>query len=253
MFRVRTLLGWSLAILLLSRMPALGEETPEVVRGLVRAVEEALVSTELNARIREIPRREGEDFRKGDVLMRFDCEKYEAGLRAARAEEQFNRIALDNSVELDKRRAVGRFDLEQNRARFEKAQADAETLAVQVEECTILAPFDGRIAEMRAKAFETSKPGEPLMRLVNMDHLEIELIVASSWLRWIKPGMKFRLTVDETGTTHEATIERLAATVDSVSQTVKVMAQFAGPAHDVLPGMSLGAEFTPPGEARATP
>lgn len=231
-------------------LPATGtgfaQEVLEPVRGLVRAVDDALISTELNARILEITRREGEDFKKGDVLMKFDCSKYESELKAARAEELFNKIALDNSIELDKRKAVGRFDVEQNRARHEKAQAEADTLAVQADECTIAAPLDGRISEMRAKAFEMSKPGEPLMRLVNIDHLEIELIVPSHWLRWIKPGLEFRVTVDETGATYDATVERLAPTVDSVSQTVKIMAVFAESARTVLPGMSLGADLGQP-------
>jgi RND family efflux transporter MFP subunit len=222
------------------------QEEVEPVRGLVRAVDEALISTELNARILRIDRREGEDFRKGDELIRFDCGKYETELRAARAEEEFNRIALMNSIELDKRRAIGQFDVEQNRARHEKAKAQAETLAVQAGECTVSAPFDGRVAEMRAKAFETSQANEPLMRIVNTKHLELELIVPSIWIRWIEPGLKFHVTIDETGTTHDASVERIAPTVDSVSQTVKVMAVLLQSSPKILPGMSLSAEMEQP-------
>jgi RND family efflux transporter MFP subunit len=235
----------------LALLPAVGaasaQDTEEPVRGMVRAIDDALISTELNTRILQIARREGEDFKKGDILLKFDCRKYETELKAALAEEEFNKIALDNSVELDKRKAIGHFDVEQNRAKYEKAQAEAETLANQVDECTIAAPFDGRVAEMRAKAFETSKPNEPLMRLVNTDRLEIELIVPSAWLRWIKPGLAFRVVVDETETKHDATVQRIAATVDSVSQTVKVMAVFDESARNILPGMSLTAEMKQPG------
>jgi membrane fusion protein (multidrug efflux system) len=225
---------------------ASAQDVQEPVRGLIRAVDDAQISTELNARILQVTRREGEEFRKGEVLLTFDCGKYETELKAARAEEAFNRIAFNNSVELDKRKAVGRFDVEQSRARYEKAQAQAETLAVQVDECTISAPFDGRVAEMRARAHEMSKPSEPLMRLVNTDRLEIELIVPSLWLRWIKPGVKFRVVVDETETAHDAVVQRIAPTVDSISQTVKIMAVFAQSARNVLPGMSLSAELNQP-------
>jgi membrane fusion protein (multidrug efflux system) len=239
---------WVSLVLLLLVGTASAQDTQEPVRGMVRAIDDALISTELNTRIVEITRREGEDFKKGDVLVRFDCVKYETELTAARAEEEFNRIALDNSVALDKRKAIGHFDVEQNRARYDKAKAQAETLASQVDDCTISAPFDGRIAEMRAKAFETSKPNEPLMRLVNTDRLEIELIVPSVWLRWIEPGLKFRVIVDETGTRQDATVERIAATVDSVSQTVKIMAVFAEGSRNILPGMSLTAELKQPSD-----
>lgn len=240
------IVGWVSMVLVCTAGTVSAQQAEEPIRGLVRAVDDALISTELNARIIKIARREGEVFEKGEVLIMFDCRKYETELAAARAEEKFNRIALENSVELDKRKAIGRMDVEQNRARYDKARAQAETLAAQVDECTILAPFGGRIAEMRAKTYEASKPNEPLMRLVGMDRLEIELIVPSEWLRWIKHGLAFQVTIDETGTLHDATVERIGATVDSVSQTVKVMATFAEDAQDVLPGMSLTAEISQP-------
>lgn len=246
MFRALLIAEWIALALVSTHGTGFAQDAQEPVRGLVRAIDDALISTELSARILEVTRREGEEFRKDDVLIRFDCGKYETELKAARAEEEFNKIALDNSVALDKRKAIGRFEVEQNRARFEKAQAQAETLADQVDECVIAAPFDGRVADMRAKAFEMSKPNEPLMRLVNTDRLEIELIVPSLWLRWIKPDLKFRVVVDETETVHDATVQRIAATVDSVSQTVKIMAVFADSSSKILPGMSLSAELKQP-------
>lgn len=246
MFRALLIAEWIALALVSTHGTGFAQDAQEPVRGLVRAIDDALISTELSARILEVTRREGEEFRKDDVLIRFDCGKYETELKAARAEEEFNKIALDNSVALDKRKAIGRFEVEQNRARFEKAQAQAETLADQVDECVIAAPFDGRVADMPAKAFEMSKPNEPLMRLVNTDRLEIELIVPSLWLRWIKPGLKFRVVVDETETVHDATVQRIAATVDSVSQTVKIMAVFVDSSSKILPGMSLSAELKQP-------
>jgi membrane fusion protein (multidrug efflux system) len=225
---------------------ALAEDGQEPVRGLVRAIDDALISTELNARILEVTRREGEDFKKGEVLIRFDCRKYETEFAAARAEVEFNKIALDNSVALAKRNAVGQFDVRQNRTRYDKAKAQAGTIKAQVDECAILAPFDGRVAEMRAKAHEMSKPNEPLMRLVNPDRVEIELIVPSLWLRWIRPGLNFRVRVDETETVSDAMVQRVAATVDSVSQTVKITATFTEKSRNILPGMSLNAELKQP-------
>lgn len=215
----------------------------EPVRGLVRAVQDAWIGTELNAEIKTIRRREGEAFKRDEVLLTFECDKYETELRAARAEQEFNRVALDSSIALDQRKAIGRFEVAQNRAKFDKARAQAETLAVKVRECTVRAPFDGRVADMKARAFELSQPNQPLMRLVNPADLEIELIVPSTWLTWLRPGFGFSLKVDETGGEHKARVQRIGAAVDSISQTVKIMAAFLDPTSDVLPGMSLTADL----------
>lgn len=218
----------------------------EPVRGLVRAMHDAWISTELSAQIVKILRREGEAFKRNEVLLVFDCDKYETEYRAARAEQEFNRVALDNSMALDRRGAIGRFEVTQNRAKHDKAKAQAETLAVRVRQCTIDAPFDGRVAEMKARAFELSTPNQPLMRLVNTDDLEIELIVPSTWLTWLRPGFGFSLRIDETGGQHTATVQRIAAAVDSVSQTVKVVATLVNRTPDILPGMSLTADLKKP-------
>ena len=231
------------AALALAASPAAAQEP---VRGLVRAVYDAWISTELNAQIVKIQRREGEAFKRNEVLIAFDCDKYETEHRAARAEQEFTRVVLDNSIALDRRGAIGRFEVAQNRAKHDKAKAQAETLAARVRQCTIEAPFDGRVAEMKARAFELSTPNQPLMRLVNTDELEIELIVPSAWLTWLKPGFGFSLRIDETGGEHAATVQRIAAAVDSVSQTVKVVATLVNRTPDILPGMSLTADLKKP-------
>lgn len=212
----------------------------------MRPVREAWISTEIIAEISQITRREGEAFKQGDLLIQFDCDKYQSELDAALAEQEVNRVALDNSIVLDRRRAIGRFEVAQNKARFDKAKAQAATLAATVADCSIRAPFDGAVAEMKARAFEISNPNQPLMRLVGTDELEIELIVPSEWLTWMTPGLVFPVRIDETGGELTAKVQRIAATVDSVSQTVKIMASFIKRSADILPGMSLSASLQKP-------
>ncbi len=182
------------AVLGLALMAAL--ETPvgaqEPVRGIVRAMEDAWLSAELNARMTAVHRREGESFSKGEVLITFDCEKQASELAAARAEEAINRIAYENSVELDKRKAIGRFEVAQNQARLDKAKAQTGLLERRMRDCAIVAPFDGRVAELKARAHETSAPNQPLLRLVSAAGLEVELIAPSAWLRWLKAGQTMR-------------------------------------------------------------
>ena len=61
------------------------EEKGQEIRGVLRALDRALLSSELNARVLEMPYREGESFRRGDLLIRFDCAAYQAQLAASQA------------------------------------------------------------------------------------------------------------------------------------------------------------------------
>ncbi len=73
---------------------------------------------------------------------------------------------------------------------------------------------------------------------------DIEIIIPSDWLRWIKKDMKFDFLIDETGERLNASITRIGSTIDPVSQTIKIIGHFQHPPIDgVIAGMSGTAIF----------
>lgn len=213
------------------------------IRGVARAVEQATISIDLQVRVGKIGFLDGERFKKGDILVDFDCRKQRAELAAADAQRLEMQLTLDNNLALQRAQAVGRHDLEISRARLAKASAEVEALKARVDLCRLSAPFDGRVAELSINAHETPQPGKPFISIVAEGPLEIDLVLPSDWLRWLKAGAQFRFTVDETKTTYTARLLRLGATVDAISQTVKAVAVFDDATGNVLPGMSGTAEF----------
>ena len=199
------------------------------VRGVVRAGAEATLTARLATRIVALPLQEGESFRRGAVLVQFDCERQQAELRAAQAALQVQRRNLEAQLELDKHGATGR-----------------TALQTQLRDCSISAPFSGRVVERLARAHEGVAVSQPLLRIQDTGALELDLIVPSTWLAWLQPGVPFRFRIDETQATLDARVHRLGASVDPVSRTVKIVARFAGNAERVLPGMSGSASLAPP-------
>jgi RND family efflux transporter MFP subunit len=214
----------------------------------VRAVAQATIATELQARVARVGFQDGERFRKGDTLIEFDCRKQLAELKAAEAQRHEMQLSLDNNLALQRAQAVGRHDLEISRARLAKASAEVEAMKARIDLCWIVAPFDGRVAELTINAHETPQPGKPFISIVADGALEIDLVLPSDWLRWLEIGTAFRFVVDETQTGHDARVLRLGATVDAISQTVKAVAVFVTLPQAVLPGMSGSAEFRRGGE-----
>ncbi len=74
-------------------------------------------------------------------------------------------------------------------------------------------------------------------------HLEVEAIVPSKWLSWLKPKQSFQFVIDETGAEVSVRIVRLGAVVDPISQTIKVYGVLDEKNNLVLPGMSGTATF----------
>ncbi|HRD76201.1 MAG TPA: efflux RND transporter periplasmic adaptor subunit [Hyphomicrobiaceae bacterium] len=217
--------------------------TPLPIRGIVRPLQQAMIAADISARIAAIRFREAQGFKKGDRLVEFDCERLEAEAAAADALWRETKLSLESNSYLEKRGAAGRIDVEISRARADKAGSEAAALKARLKQCVIIAPYDGRVAELTINEHEFPSAGKPFISIVATGEFEIDLIVPSHWLKTLTPGATFTFAVDETGQSHAAHVLRIGAAVDPVSQTVKVIATFLEKGRAVLPGMSGTATF----------
>lgn len=213
------------------------------IRGLVTPKSEAKLTSEIAARITALPFKEGQRFGAGEVLVRFDCSRYNAELASAQAELNARNKTHENNRELSRLNAIGRLEVEVSKAEAEKAAADASVARANASDCVIKAPYPGRIVDMNVHEHEAIAPEQELMSILDDRDLEIEIIVPSKWLTWLKLGTPFTFHVDETDSDYQAKVSELGARVDPVSQTIRVDGVFETAAHDVLAGMSGTARF----------
>jgi RND family efflux transporter MFP subunit len=213
------------------------------IRGVVKPAEQATISTEIVATVAKVGFKEGQSFKKGDILIAFDCRRYEAELASAVAQLREMEINVDTNLFLEKREAGNKQDVEISKARMAKAAAEADALKVRLDQCVIKAPFDGRVAELGIREHEMPAMNKPLIQILAAGEMEIELILPSHWLEWLKPGSEFSFLIDETRRSYKGAVSRIGAAVDTISQTIKVSARFVEMPVDVLPGMSGSARF----------
>lgn len=219
------------------------ENDLDYIRGLVKPVRTATLSSGIMGKITKIPYRMGDSFGKGEILVKFDCSLYEAELTAARAELKGESRKFENNSELLKLNAASQVEVDISESNLQKAEAEMQMANVRVERCTVRAPYQGRVIDIRVNEFESVTPDQPLLTILSDTQLEIELIVPSSWLNWLRKGVGFKFTVDETGRTYDAKVAQLGASVDPVSQTIRVKGVFVEETEQVLSGMSGTAFF----------
>lgn len=214
----------------------------DAIRVIVRSFETAAIASEVNARITYLPAREGDTFRKGDVLVEFDCRRAIAEHDAAEASMRELKAAYQSQLKLLEYKSTGTVAVEQALYQYEKAQAELRVYAVKLESCRILAPFDGVVTEKVAQVHEIAQPNQPLIKILNQSRVELVMMVPSAWLPRIS-GATFPVTIDETGHIHKVRVLQSTGLIDPVSQTSRVIAELVGPAQDVLPGMSGVADL----------
>ena len=215
------------------------------VRGQVKAAQQSLISSEIQAKIVSMPYGEGDYFEEGSLLVAFDCTLQLAEYDVAKADERSSLLQFENNQRLAKLNATSNLELELSEVEYEKAKAIARTQNAHVKRCKIVAPYAGTVSEKLGNEYEIASYTQELLRIVGNDVKDIELIVASDWVSGIEIGQQFNFSVEETAKSYPAKVSRIAPTVDTVSQTVKIYANFEGDAAQIIPGMSGTADLTP--------
>ncbi len=209
------------------------------IRGLVKPLREAVLSTDVIAKITHINVKEGDRFKQGEKLVQFECSRQRAQLKAAEAEVLAKKMISENNVSLSTFNAVGSLELDVSKAQLDKATAELEAIKIgNYFICSFRAPWNGRVTEIKANAHEVIEPGREIMKILDDTSLEVEMIVPSGWLKWIRPGIDISMAIDETGKNYNLGISRVGARVDPVSQTIRIFSSFKSDATDVLAGMS---------------
>lgn len=204
----------------------------------VVAREHAAVAAGMDGRIERLMVREGDRFRKGALLVAFECAGEQGLLDRASAASSLADTNADIQARLYKMGSSSEMELATARAEGLKAAAEKRIASASVRRCRISAPFSGGVSELMVQQYQTVKKGDLLMRIVNTGNLEIQMFVPSKWLRWLKPGYRFRVSIDELGREYDAEVRATGTWIDAVSQSVAVFARFSVPAPELLPGMS---------------
>jgi RND family efflux transporter MFP subunit len=226
------------------RLPPVGNG-PEI-RAQLTPRHYTTLSGEIAARIDQIATRVGEHFRKGDVLVEFDCAIQHAQVARARAVVTQAEKTQAINARLVALHSMGQLELEVSQAEVLKAKADLAAADATASKCSIAAPFAGITVEQKAREFQYTTPGQPLLDVLDDRSLEVELIAPSRWLSWLKADYPFQVHIDDNDRNYQARVTRLGGRVDPVSQSIKVIGEIVGEAPELMAGMSGRATMTPP-------
>jgi len=206
------------------------------------------LSAEIGAKITRLPLAEGASFKQGQTLVQFDCLLQQAQLNKAEAAQMAADAGWKGNQKLAELNSVGNIELNVSKAEALKAKAEVAANRTLLSKCQITAPFPGRIAEQKVREQQFVQPGQALLEILDDSTLELEFIVPSRWLAWLRPGATFDVNIDETGKTYPAKVQRIGARVDAVTQSIKLSAVIDGRFDELMAGMSGNVVMNPPSQ-----
>lgn len=210
----------------------------DAVRVLLVADRETTLSSPVTAKIKMLYVSIGVQFGAGQTLVSFDCEEPVARLGMANAELAGAVETHEAKIRMQGLEQASDVEVALAASAAAKARGQVELQQAQVAQCTIKAPWAGRVAKVHVRTHMSVTPGQPMVDLVKSGPLRLKLNAPSRMVGKVKSGTVFDVVIDETGKTYQARVVAVNSRVDPVSQTVEIEAAIIRNFAELLPGMS---------------
>ena len=184
--------------------------------GKVKPKTDVKISANISAQITELPVKEGDRVRQGQLLVALDPGRYQAALDQAKAqlklekanleqaEQNFNRIKplFEKNLASQEQFDQSQTQLSVVRARYEAAQHNVEQAEDDLSKTRITSPMDGLVSSLQAEKGETvipgtmNNPGTVIMTVSDLSSIEIEVDVDETDIALVKVGQPAEIAVD---------------------------------------------------------
>ena len=248
------------------------------VIGRLVARQAGLVAARINGPISSFEVEVGDRVKEGEVIARLDPVNLEArrdmahgdlaeakaDLATSQAEltlarQDFKRLEkLKSSAAFSQARfddarqtvAIAQARVRRSEAAVSSAEADVRLFEINLNDAEVVAPYDGVIIQRLTETGAYANTGDPLVRMMADQSLEIEADVPFQRLTGLPPGFKVRVFLDD-GTAHEAKVRAIIPSENPLTRTraVRFEPSFNGIASPLADAQSVTVEV-PAGEAR---
>lgn len=243
-------------------------------KGIVHPWAETILKSKVHGRIHRINVREGQEVKKGEVLMEFDndregsmVELSQARLAQARASlEEMKAILLNSRKDLQRKQEAAQVvprklleDAEDlvrqheasasaREAEVVQAEAEIKLRQVELEDTRVRAPFDGMITHLHVEEGAVVKALEiDICQVVALDKLYVEVSLPLSLLRKVRAQQRVTVEPDRTGSSpvkgFKGVIYYINPLVDPTSKTFKIKVRIDSPDGVLRPGMIANVAF----------
>lgn len=185
-----------------------------------------------SGKVQEVLVEIGDEVKKGQVLARLDTSTLEQNLIQAQINVKSAQYSLEKAKQPTTTASGDRIlsapdplDIEIKELQLELAKKRLKDAERQLEEATIVAPFDGVVAQVNISKGDRVSDSATAIRLLDTSKLEVDVVVSEMDVFQIKPGARATVQVDAvSGISFPARVKRIspAATIQQNVVNYKV-------------------------------
>lgn len=215
--------------------------------GRATATQEVNLSFDVSGTLVQRPVNVGDALKKGQLLAQLDQRDFRAKAKAAEAALRKDQKNFERAKELIVKGHISQADYDRLEAKVDVSEAELSVARKALADTVMVAPFDGRIANLFVENYQAVRAKQEIARLLDATHVEFtiqipeQLISLASYIRDIRvefdsfPGKPIPATIKEIGTEASATTRTYPVKL--------IMEQPDG--FEILPGMAGRATGRP--------
>ena len=169
------------------------------ITGTVSSQENVLLSAESMGRVVSIPVKEGQKVSKGQTLVALNADALKEQLQEAQASYDLAKTTFKRRQRLWKDSIGSEIQYLNAQTQFKAAKNRLGQIKAQLDNSTISSPINGRVDEITVNTGEFLAMGTPVVRVVDMENLEVEAEISEDYLGDIQVGDSVHVTIDALG------------------------------------------------------
>jgi len=204
--------------------------------GSLRAVRGVNISPEVSGIVARIHFKQGQDVKKGDLLLELDASSDTARLQSLRAAAKLARITYRRDQAQFQVKAVSQQTVDTDDANLKQALANVAEQQALVDKKFIRAPFSGRLGIRQVDVGQYLDVGTEIVTLQTLNPVYLDFFLPQQALNAIRVGQKVIARIN-TWPAFSGKIAVINPQVESATRNIKIRAILKNPMHKLLPGM----------------
>ncbi len=212
-----------------------------LVRTYIGAVEEASnasLSFNLGGQVTKVSVSEGDKVKKGQRLICVDDTEARASLAGATAQLEQARDAYNRVKAVYDKGGVSEVKWVEVQTKLAQAQSLFDMANQTMSGRVITAPFDGVVGEVKAAVGDNLLPGQPVIKLLDVNNLCVSFYVPESEIRLLNVGDTVSVECGSLNRLYSAFVQDKSMIANHLTHSYKVRLKLDTPDADLLSGMN---------------
>lgn len=200
------------------------EEFVEVA-GTVMSDMNILVSSEIGGTVTNIAVKEGQSVSAGQLLLNTDDQILQKSLDELQSAYDLAKTVYEKRKSLWDQNIGSEIEYLTAKNNMESLELRLKTTKSQWSKTQLRSPISGVVDDIITKTGEMASPGMPLLRVVNLNSVNIQCDVSEAYLGKIKKGDKVSVKFPSISYETTATVQNVGQVINSGNRTFKVDVQ----------------------------